>query len=97
MCLELFLSEKLFWALTRQKDLPCGNDLLLISSSSQHSPNYSGHHLTGEEDTEHGKSLAEQQAHSRERQHQEATEVWNIKNKTKHILIIISTNRILVK
>lgn len=82
MCLELFLTEELFWALTTQKELLRGSDLLLVSSSSQHSPNYSGHHLTGEEDTEHGKSLAEQQAHGRERQHQEANEVWNIKKKT---------------
>lgn len=83
MCLELFLTEELFWDLTTQKELLCGNDLLLISSSSQHSPNYSGHHLTGKEDTEHGNSLAEQQAHGRERQHQEANEVWNIKKKKK--------------
>lgn len=49
--------------------------------SLRHLPNYSWHHLRGEENTEHGKSLRKEQTHDREHQHQASLQVWHTEKK----------------
>lgn len=48
-----------------------------LNLKQRHSPDHGGHDFTGEEGTEHGKSLREQQTHHREDQHQPAFEIWD--------------------